>query len=691
MKKRIFAVLLSISLLMTGTGTVFAEEVSTEAPAVIEGTIPADASSSALRHITGFVPLTNEEQSLTFPAQSKPSVSDLVSGMPKALSVYYDGSTTAEALPVTWESVGEDYTTSDSYYFQFSPKWDESVVLADGLELYKDAPYISVFLTDEPVALRSSVVSEDSVTVSSQALGASISSTEKANNQVQIYRYLTSVMGFNCAAACGVLANIQAESSFNQTATGDNGTSYGICQWHNTRWTDLKNYCTAQGLDWTTLDGQLKFLNYELNKSYPTILRGMKSRGNTAEDAYLCGAYWCETFERPANAKAVGVTRGNLAMNTYFPKYSTGAYDGTYTSPGNTTSTTTPTTPSTSTTTLPEAPPVEGGKTYESGDDVVTPEPAEETTTPEPAKGPVYQVSLTVNQKMDITAFLNDQRYLTYRVSPAGYASVTSGGVLTAKKVSGSAPVTVTGRILQNGAWVDSPASVELSITKPYFSVTRLDLVSTDTANANDYLVSETAPDSWMSSNEKVATVSADGQITPLTSGTTRITAVFGENTGYAAKYSFSVRIGVPALNKKKATIQSGTSTLLSLKVFSRTLTPSYSSSNEQIATVDESGRVYALSEGTATITATYNGQPFTSQITVKKPTLSAKSMTLRAGAKRKLSLRNTKLTATDWTSSNPGVAYVNEAGYVIAVSPGEARISTATGGCTDECVVTVR
>ena len=30
---------------------------------------------------------------------------------------------------------------------------------------------------------------------------------------------------------------IQHESSFNTQALGDGGTSYGICQWHNGRWT----------------------------------------------------------------------------------------------------------------------------------------------------------------------------------------------------------------------------------------------------------------------------------------------------------------------------------------------------------------------------------------------------------------------------------------------------------------------
>lgn len=653
MKKRVFAVLLTLSLLMTGSSSVLAEEVSSETPVILEEALPAEAkennetASSEVRHITGFVPLAEGEQSLTISAQGKPSASELVSRMPKTLSVYFDDSETPESLPVTWESVGEDYASSDSFYFQFSPKWEGEAVLSEGLDLYADAPYISVFLTNDPVT------SDDSVTISGQALGASISSAERNSNQLQIYRYLTSVMDFNCAAACGILANIQAESSFNHTATGDSGTSYGICQWHNTRWTDLKNFCNRQGLDWTTLDGQLKFLNYELNKSYPTILRGMKSRENTAYDAYLCGAYWCEEFERPSNAKEVGVTRGNLAMNTYFPKYSGGAYDSAYVDPAGA--------------------------------------PSTEEDSSDSGTATAYHASLVVNQKLDISGILCDQSYASYSVTPSSYASVTAKGIVTARKATEGVSVKVTGKIQKNGKWVNSASYVELDIIKPHFNVTRLDLISTDTDYAGNYLESEIAPDFWISSNPKIATVGSDGFITPLANGSTRIIAVFGMDSGTAAKYSFTVRVGVPTLNKKKATLLSGAVTPLSLKVFSKALSPSWSSSNRQIATVDENGQVAALSQGTVTITATYQGQSFSSVITVKKPTLSIKRLALKAGSKRRIKLNNTKLPSVQWSTDAPEVAYVDESGFIVAVTPGTAVITTLTGGCTDECVVTVK
>jgi len=143
-----------------------------------------------------------------------------------------------------------------------------------------------------------------------------------SDNEHRIYEYLIN-SGFNTAAAVGILANIEAESSFNPNATGDyvNGvaTSYGICQWHNDRWTNLKN---KRPNDWTTLDGQLAFLVQELQESKKTINSYMRnSIPNTADGAYEAGRYWCYNFEVPANRTIVSQNRGNRAKNYYWPKY----------------------------------------------------------------------------------------------------------------------------------------------------------------------------------------------------------------------------------------------------------------------------------------------------------------------------------------------------------------------------------
>lgn len=148
-------------------------------------------------------------------------------------------------------------------------------------------------------------------------------SASAASNEETIYNYFISEMGMNTAAACGVLANIKCESNFNPNALGDNGTSYGICQWHNDRWANLKNHCNNNGLDWHSLSGQLSYLKHELEnvKRFSSVYSTLKSVTNTAEGAYQAGYKWCYTFEVPANYESVSVTRGNSAKNTYWPKY----------------------------------------------------------------------------------------------------------------------------------------------------------------------------------------------------------------------------------------------------------------------------------------------------------------------------------------------------------------------------------
>lgn len=153
------------------------------------------------------------------------------------------------------------------------------------------------------------------------------------SNEETIYNFMTSVMKLNTAGACGVLANIRQESNFNPTVYGDRNTSYGICQWHGSRFTDLKNYCSKNGLDYKTLDGQLWFLKYELEYKYSDMLRNLRAVQNNANGAYSAGAEWCKSFERPSNVSVLANERGNYAKNTLWPKYSaTPASSGTTTS-----------------------------------------------------------------------------------------------------------------------------------------------------------------------------------------------------------------------------------------------------------------------------------------------------------------------------------------------------------------------
>lgn len=126
--------------------------------------------------------------------------------------------------------------------------------------------------------------------------------------------------GLNPAAACGVMANMEAESNFNPTATSSGG-SYGLCQWTGSRKTNLYNYCNKNGLSASTVEGQVEFLLYELQTSYKSVYNALKGVSNSADGAYNAGYKFCYDFERPANKSSRSSQRGNLAKNSYWTSY----------------------------------------------------------------------------------------------------------------------------------------------------------------------------------------------------------------------------------------------------------------------------------------------------------------------------------------------------------------------------------
>lgn len=131
--------------------------------------------------------------------------------------------------------------------------------------------------------------------------------------------FLIRELGLNAAAASGVLANIRCESSFSPYSLGDGGTSFGICQWHNSRWDRLVRFCNENHLEWETLNGQLWYLKYELEQIYPELLKILQNCPDNVYGAFEAGYEFCVRFERPAAMEVAGEYRGNLAANVMYP------------------------------------------------------------------------------------------------------------------------------------------------------------------------------------------------------------------------------------------------------------------------------------------------------------------------------------------------------------------------------------
>ena len=142
-----------------------------------------------------------------------------------------------------------------------------------------------------------------------------------SGNERRIYQFLTQELHLNSAAACGVLANIEAESGFETGIHGDSGSSFGICQWHAGRYSALRHFCLSRGLDYESLEGQLQYLAYELRGPHSDTYKALRSVENTSDGAYEAGYIWCFRFEIPADRQNAAVRRGRTAQMKYWPRY----------------------------------------------------------------------------------------------------------------------------------------------------------------------------------------------------------------------------------------------------------------------------------------------------------------------------------------------------------------------------------
>lgn len=110
---------------------------------------------------------------------------------------------------------------------------------------------------------------------------------------------LTAIQGANAAAAArqffvnkgytpeqasGIVGNLVHESGMNPGASGDNGTSGGLAQFHNERLAALKSYAASVGKPATDFQTQLEFIDRELHTSEAPTLAKLQA-AKTPEDA----------------------------------------------------------------------------------------------------------------------------------------------------------------------------------------------------------------------------------------------------------------------------------------------------------------------------------------------------------------------------------------------------------------------
>lgn len=154
-------------------------------------------------------------------------------------------------------------------------------------------------------------------------------------------------------------------------------------------------------------------------------------------------------------------------------------------------------------------------------------------------------------------------------------------------------------------------------------------------------------------------------------------------------------------LNYKKASLQVGKSATLKVKVSPSGSKVSWQSSDTSVATVNQSGRVTAVSAGTATITAKSGSVSARCALSVKsvrvsKVSLSAKSKSLALSQGTYQLTAKVKPAGADkstltWKSSNTAVASVDQSGLVTLKKAGTAKIAAVSpSGKKAVCTVTI-
>ena len=205
----------------------------------------------------------------------------------------------------------------------------------------------------------------------------------------------------------------------------------------------------------------------------------------------------------------------------------------------------------------------------------------------------------------------------------------------------------------------------------------------------------------WSSSDEKTATVNANGTVRAIAPGDAVITAAAADNPYLSTSYTVQCAIPVDGITvwgppeplvlgaeAEKAAYEAGYSIEPEDAYFQDVL---WASSDETVLTIDEYGKLQAVQPGKATITATSLENPpargravsGSCEVTVIQTVTSLdgpqETIVIQTGEKKTLELiiapENASNRTVLYTSTDPEVASVDANGTVTAVSCGECDI----------------
>ena len=206
----------------------------------------------------------------------------------------------------------------------------------------------------------------------------------------------------------------------------------------------------------------------------------------------------------------------------------------------------------------------------------------------------------------------------------------------------------------------------------------------------------------WSSENENIATVDKEGKIIARSAGTTRIKAQVGDKVAYCDVTVVIPLTGIKLNSNKLEMIKGATQNLQVIYNEEDTTddkTVTWTSLNENVATVDDNGTVTAKSAGTAIIKAQVGNYVVTCEVNVKVPLtgISIKSdITLLKNQSETLTVTYKPEDTTDdrtvtWSSADESIAKVDSTGKITGMKEGTTKITAKVGEFEEECTVTVK
>ena len=299
--------------------------------------------------------------------------------------------------------------------------------------------------------------------------------------------------------------------------------------------------------------------------------------------------------------------------------------------------------------------------------------------------------SIMVTQTVQIEATANYvEGTISYVSSDETVATVNESGLVTAVKV-GQATITVSVDGLTKEFVVTVTELVAQSLT---LAENAAQIKEGITVQINATVSPAGRTITYTSSDATVATVNASGLVTAVKAGTATITV-----TSDSLNKTFTVTVIEQTkitLSTETVTIKENKTHTIDVTVTPAGHTPTFVSSNPQVATVSATGVVKGVKAGTATITITADDKTATFTVVVEEQTAQAISVnkdkaTLEIG--KTLQLEATVVPANrtiTFETSDATIATVSESGLITAVKAGKAIIKVKSDDKVVEVEITV-